>query len=548
MKNILILWAILFFVVIAGTSSVIAGTQLYWDGEPFLYDDIRVKSMGCTHTAIADDANLLFYNPAGLAIWGRKKINIVEALHNPTKWKIQYHNIGETRLGNVEMGIGLNIINKQKRDALITLLNHSVIPSVSTNEDMFATISNLMYKIQAFKYNPLNRYFNEIDLSRKTHYTNLSPAEISNTIVPAIKQLIGFNDAYVFQSEIISHIRRNVGFGLYSKTQLRIKFDELLLPPLPKIYIQSDIVAPFSFGFYMPKTQKWAFGVTSKVFYRSKFKIESYEDFLQANIWLENNQKALKNQINAISGSGTAIANLFQNKSTGMPRAPNDIIRIGKGFGFDIGLLAYPNAAWRFGLIIRDAYSRIYWWDDGPDSLIAPDFRFGAAYIPQFRLQPFIYNPILSIDIDDIFHTQGYSFWNKWHAGCEFPFLYRLLFLRGGINQGFPTVGFGIDINLRFLSHIPVAKWLRPDAFYFPKFNIGRHDFWQGRNPVCCLLSGVLAPIMYIHFKIDIAYYAEYIGDPRNNWKVIAKNTKGKYVPINTGQQLVIRAALAFAY
>jgi hypothetical protein len=100
----------------------------------------------------------------------------------------------------------------------------------------------------------------------------------------------------------------------------------------------------------------------------------------------------------------------------------------------------------------------------------------------------------------------------KTHFGMEFKMLFKILQVRLGFNQGYPTVGVGLDLSLYFLSKIPLLQWLRPDSIYFPQFNPDRKDFIR-KNPCCCLLTGVLSPLLYLHLKVDFLYYGRELGN-----------------------------------
>ena len=53
---------------------------------PVMYRDYRVMGMGGAFTAVADDRNLLFYNPAGFASLGLKQTSRVKAFINPAEY------------------------------------------------------------------------------------------------------------------------------------------------------------------------------------------------------------------------------------------------------------------------------------------------------------------------------------------------------------------------------------------------------------------------------------------------------------------------------
>ncbi len=131
--------------------------------------------------------------------------------------------------------------------------------------------------------------------------------------------------------------------------------------------------------------------------------------------------------------------------------------------------------------------------------------------MPGWSLIGIIEDPVLAADIEDVFHQQRKNFFLKLHFGTEVKFLFRLISLRFGINDGYPSYGLGVDLSLYFLSKIPVVKWLRPNRIYFPEFNPNDREFLE-KNPICCCLTGILAPILYAHIKADVSYTGYELG------------------------------------
>lgn len=86
------------------------------------------------------------------------------------------------------------------------------------------------------------------------------------------------------------------------------------------------------------------------------------------------------------------------------------------------------------------------------DSYVVPmDISIGAAWQPEYSFST-IFDPELHGQIDDVFKTAQVnsdrpdSFWTRVHLGTELTFL-QFFDLRFGINQGYFTVGYGLDLS-----------------------------------------------------------------------------------------------------
>jgi hypothetical protein len=132
-----------------------------------------------------------------------------------------------------------------------------------------------------------------------------------------------------------------------------------------------------------------------------------------------------------------------------------DLGHLERGFGFDVGGMANVGEALRFGLAVQDLFEYL----DG-------DFKhvrvgLGSAYriLPATRI-PFIKDLIVAMDIKDIFLKD--SFFNKLYMGTELDM--HLAALRLGLNQGYPTFGFGLNF---FIFHVDYA-YLTEEAGFYP--------------------------------------------------------------------------------
>ncbi len=386
-----------------------------------LFSDARVMAMGNTFTAIADDKNMLFFNPAGFATYGLIKTSIIDAILNPTLWKPRYTNIGDLTIASTTIGI-------------------------SGLEDLTDGPLVKLYKMD---------FFNKFS---------------ENTLTDA-------------EADAILQLDPTQGISVLPNIQGKAYF---------------DLIIPAGFGMRVPGYRDWSVGITMKYFHRAKIEFENIDDLIEVYQWMR--QGSINKEIDKYFETHS-ITNILID-GVEFTSTPVDQVKLGTGAGFDLGAMYRPEYEWKFGLLLSDVYTRINWWDIPEPSRIPINARLGAAYMPRFSLAGIIESPVLAVDLEDVFHQQGKNFFLKWHFGTELKFLFRIFTLRFGINDGYFSSGIGIDFSFYFLSKIPVLQWLRPNSAYFPRFNPNSRDFVE-KNPICCCLSGILAPLFYAHIKMD---------------------------------------------
>jgi hypothetical protein len=120
-----------------------------------------------------------------------------------------------------------------------------------------------------------------------------------------------------------------------------------------------------------------------------------------------------------------------------------DYARVRHGASFDIGLM-HDVKGLRLACDVKDLFGVI-----GGEMVFPPQLDLGAAYFfPQVTERaPAIRNLIVSAEISDLFglepRTGRYEqFAKKLHMGAELDL--RVIALRAGINQGYPTAGVGL--------------------------------------------------------------------------------------------------------
>jgi hypothetical protein len=106
------------------------------------------------------------------------------------------------------------------------------------------------------------------------------------------------------------------------------------------------------------------------------------------------------------------------------------------GFGLDAGLL-WQSAAWSAGLAVRDLWTRLD-WGTGTRELFPPTVKAGMAYTYIFLPNQTI---LLAVDLEKNFTQEPL----RPHAGLEYNYN-RVLFARGGYDDGEPCMGGGVRI------------------------------------------------------------------------------------------------------
>jgi hypothetical protein len=139
----------------------------------------------------------------------------------------------------------------------------------------------------------------------------------------------------------------------------------------------------------------------------------------------------------------------------------------GTGFGADVGALYEINDQWNAGMVISDIGGTMLTFSETTSGgitkpsfsdVIKPQLNVGGAFKPnKIYYWPGKYWDIgtthltLLADVNDITNSDqqlfSESFFMKLHIGAELK--WKMLAFRGGINQGYPT--FGVGLNLLFL-------------------------------------------------------------------------------------------------
>lgn len=209
-----------------------------------------------------------------------------------------------------------------------------------------------------------------------------------------------------------SNGRWNLAGGIFGILDLRTKLNKGVLVPTIDIWGSADAAAFFTYArrWINIRDQSLSVGVNAKLIFRSKF---------------DQRRKSLLAAQEIIDGLKP---------------------QVGTGIGFDLGLLTEITPKLRAGLMIRDLldtkiqYQSITFAGEttpSGSSKIPRQINLGVAYKPLSFVT-------LAADVEDITGKNAFTeeFFTHLHLGAEVG--WKILRVRAGFNQGYPTFGFGI--------------------------------------------------------------------------------------------------------
>ncbi len=200
-------------------------------------------------------------------------------------------------------------------------------------------------------------------------------------------------------------VMKGVAVGVYATSEAEFKIDKGIFEPRLFVSAHADVVTSFGFGQQLPA------GTIG---------------FLPNNLYVGGAAKIITRYSHSFETSasdaefGFVIDSLKENKQT--------------GYGIDLGA-HYEMIPEKLsvGIKVVDLLSSI--GDDSPPML----FNVGTSYTV-------INNFILAADYNDIFFSRGGNIFKKFFFGGEYSAI-GVLDLRLGFAQGYPSAGFGIDLN-----------------------------------------------------------------------------------------------------
>lgn len=312
------------------------------DTYPVHHLGLRPLGMGGAFTAVADDYNAFFYNPAPL-VYGRGGFNIFQLAANTNHDTVDF---AKWFIDNNSRLTGGDLSTWQKSD-----LDH---------------ISNAKIKINA-----------------ELHAVSF--------LIPNLFGLCAF------------------GTGVFGNILTNVSLDSGVLIPSAKFDVFLDVMVPISIAKEIAEigNGKLAAGATVKII----------------------NRRALNENRNALELTALNPTDL-------LAKAQQSTF----GYGLDLGFsYTLPGMSSIVAFAIQDLYTAI-----GSDK-VKSSWDLGYAFKPDWNFAVFS-NFIFALDIDSV-NDSDITFFNKLHVGMETKFI-GLIALRGGLYQGYPGFGVGLDLGI----------------------------------------------------------------------------------------------------
>ncbi len=130
-----------------------------------------------------------------------------------------------------------------------------------------------------------------------------------------------------------------------------------------------------------------------------------------------------------------------------------------RGYGLDLGtsyslFMGEPGSmhAVELALVVRDLYGSLH------ETWIKPEVNIGAMYHMPFARNLILKRWDVGIDLVDQLNRSGTSYFSRINLGSEISLFANFFSLRGGLHQGYPTYGLGL--NFRMLK-LHVARYAR---------------------------------------------------------------------------------------
>lgn len=276
---------------------------------------------------------------------------------------------------------------------------------------------------------------------------------------------------------IMSYLIHNVGVTLYLNMELNTGFYGnqrtlifMLDDPALSLDAQTGLAVSIGGGKWdMPFIGMVDMGYTLRLFSAVNARFNNAEEMLSAFQTISNN---------------TANLTTFDMNSA------NGVSNMNWGFGlaFDAALIKRASDNLTVTAKLSDILSPRYWLNNNSMGWVLPDLAVGLQYkIPLSDSFWFLINkPTLYFQIDDLLYTHPKSFLSKLHMGIDSRFLFDILELGLGINQGYPTAGAAVHLSL---------------------YGFGLTDTpgWQ-------VLPYALSPLSLLHIKASIVFFGKELG------------------------------------
>lgn len=325
-------------------NTILAACSLVLLGASFAHAEVRAPSlygirplgMGNAFVAVAEDRNVLYYNPAGLAHLERTRISGV-GLHGGIDHKF-----------------------------------FEVLNFISDNEENFSDFDNVDQEF----------------------YDSLAP----------------YDDRWV-AADVHAYsdfTRPNLGIGLFTNGRVQFKIDRGVYEPRVYAEITDDIVGVIGAGMELGRFDVRVGGALK-------------------GVWRRETSRAL---------TALEIADFEPDEIL------DDLESAEPGFSMDLGMTWHREGSrWTTGAVLRDAAG--YIGGEGIDTAL----DLGASWRPVSNSGGLLRSVLLAADLRNSLQ-EDVSLGNKIHLGAEVSI--PVLSVRGGFNQGYPSVG--MSLNIPFLT------------------------------------------------------------------------------------------------
>ncbi len=241
--------------------------------------------------------------------------------------------------------------------------------------------------------------FNKLD---KNYYPKMT-AQQSDSLVDFLRREAVVLDNNWYQGQLVPSFGLTIGnfaLGIYNTANVALLGDIGIVIPKVNLKVFNDLVFNLGYGKYF--TKNLAIGTNLKVIRRNE------APMLKLQI----------EEINNLQDTWDAGSEEFKRSQT--------------GFGIDLGALYALNPQLRLGIVCQDFLGQI-------DKRSSPmNLKVGAHFQP-------LPNMAFVGEFQDLFNYQGDNFFKKVHLGGEFRM--PILRIRAGVNEGYPSIGAGIDLK-----------------------------------------------------------------------------------------------------
>lgn len=221
------------------------------------------------------------------------------------------------------------------------------------------------------------------------------------------------------------------GVGLYNQLDAGVKMNAGLLVPTIDFWAVADAQLVFPVAYRIP---------------RLPLKLPG-DAIAGVNVKILNRYKFEENRMSILAFEDFDIQN---------------DLKKGSGYGWDWGLLYNYSEKFKFSFVLKDFLSSRISYDDDSSEVIKCQVSLGTSY--QLNKMILLAADVRDIKLDDIGKATMFT---KLYMGGELNLL-KILMLRGGFYQGYPSFGFGL---LGFINYAFYGRELSSYPGSIPEWN-----------------------------------------------------------------------------